>query len=54
MDTTWLFVAFLLVLLFAGISIIGALNRIREATEKSARLLEQLVAERTGETAKPE
>lgn len=54
MDSTWLFVAFLLILLFAGISIIGALHRIREATEKSARLLEELVAERAGTSIKPE
>lgn len=40
MEPTWLFVILILVVLFASISVIGALRRIASATEKTADLLE--------------
>jgi hypothetical protein len=36
-DLSWIPVAFFLLLLFGGISAIGALNRIRDAVEEIAR-----------------
>jgi hypothetical protein len=44
MDITWLFVVLVLVVIFASISVAGALRRIADATEKSASDLEKLVA----------
>lgn len=44
MDPTWLFVILILIVLFASISVIGALRRIANATEKSAAHLEALAA----------
>jgi hypothetical protein len=42
MDITWVFVLILLVVIFAAISVIGALRRIAAATEASAAHLETL------------
>ncbi|MEG9248191.1 hypothetical protein V6S67_08850 [Arthrobacter sp. Soc17.1.1.1] len=39
----WFLAVLILVILFSSISIIGALHRIRDAGERSAALLEQLV-----------
>jgi hypothetical protein len=44
MDITWLFVVLVLVVIFASISVTGALRRIADATEKSAADLEKLSA----------
>jgi HAMP domain-containing protein len=44
MDATWLLVIVILLVLFASISVIGALRRIADATERSAALLETLVS----------
>jgi hypothetical protein len=44
MDITWLFVVLVLVVIFASISVAGALRRVADATEKSASDLEKLVA----------
>ncbi|MGH3651625.1 MAG: hypothetical protein ACRDT3_01585 [Glutamicibacter sp.] len=41
MENTWFLVVLILVNLFASISIIGALNRIRNASEKALVLLEE-------------
>jgi len=40
MDPTWLLVVLILIVLFASISLIGALRRIRDATEKTLAILE--------------
>jgi hypothetical protein len=40
MDPTWLLVVLMLIVLFASISIVGALRRIRVATEKTLAILE--------------
>jgi len=37
MDFSWIVVGFLLLVLFGGISVIGALNRIRDAVEEIAQ-----------------
>jgi HAMP domain-containing protein len=50
MDPTWLLVVLILIVLFASISIIGALRRIRDATEKTLAILETRA---TGENAGP-
>jgi hypothetical protein len=42
MDNTWALVLLLLLLFFGGISVIGALRRIADATEASAAHLETL------------
>lgn len=39
MDPTTLLVVLILVVLFAGISVVGVLRRIAAATEKTAKLL---------------
>ncbi|WP_177216764.1 hypothetical protein [Mycetocola miduiensis] len=44
MDITWLFVVLVLVVIFARISVAGALRRIVDATEKSASDLAILAA----------
>jgi hypothetical protein len=44
MDITWLLVAFLLLALFSGISIVGALRRIATATEQTATDVQALLA----------
>jgi hypothetical protein len=44
MDTIWLFVAFMLLILFSSISIIGALRRIATATEQTATDVQALLA----------
>ena len=44
MDLTWLLVAIGLVVLFASISVVGALRRIATATEKTAADLDILLA----------
>lgn len=36
MDISWIFVGLLLLVVFGGISVIGALNRIRDAVEEIA------------------
>ncbi|MEC5148888.1 hypothetical protein [Cryobacterium sp. GrIS_2_6] len=43
MDLTWLLVAVLLLVLFASISVIGALLRIATATEKTAADMKALL-----------
>jgi len=40
MDITWLLVVLILIVLFASISIVGALYRIRNASEKALAILE--------------
>lgn len=40
MDITWLLVTLILIVLFASISIVGALHRIRNAGEKAAAMME--------------
>lgn len=45
MDPLWLFVILILIVLFASISIVGALHRIRDASERAAQLLEKHLAE---------
>ncbi|MDJ0315834.1 hypothetical protein [Arthrobacter antibioticus] len=44
MDTTWLLVVLILIVLFASISIVGALQRIRNASEKPLAILESQTA----------
>ncbi|MGZ0212551.1 MAG: hypothetical protein ACKVI4_08735 [Actinomycetales bacterium] len=44
MDPNFLLLAVVLILLFASISIVGALHRIRDATEKTLALLEARAA----------
>lgn len=53
MDPTWLYVILILVVLFASISVIGALRRIAVATEKSAAHLETLAAASVTESGSP-
>lgn len=43
MDSSWLMIILILIVLFASISIIGALHRIRSATERAVVLLEAKV-----------
>ncbi|MFP7761500.1 hypothetical protein [Marisediminicola sp. LYQ134] len=45
MDPNFFLVAILLVVLFASISIVGALHRIRDATEKTLALLQGQVSD---------
>lgn len=45
MDVTLVLVVLVLIVLFTGISVVGALNRIRNATEKSLVILEKLAAD---------
>jgi len=40
MDITLLLVVLILLVLFAGISVVGALHRIRDASEKALAILE--------------
>jgi hypothetical protein len=40
MDPIWLLVALIVVVMFASISIVGALHRIRDASEKTLAILE--------------
>lgn len=40
MDPTWLLVVLILIVLFASISVVGTLRRIRDATEKSLVILQ--------------
>lgn len=48
MDITWLLVVLILVVLFASIDIVGALHRIRDASETAVALLEdQAVRQKT-------
>ncbi|WP_170211124.1 hypothetical protein [Cryobacterium flavum] len=42
MNPTWPEVALILIALFASISVVGTLRRIRDATEKTVDLLERL------------
>lgn len=49
MDITWLLVLITLIVLFAGISAIGALRRIRDATEKTLAILEAQATARNDE-----
>ncbi|MDQ0276596.1 hypothetical protein QO003_000899 [Arthrobacter silviterrae] len=44
MDITLLLVVLILVVLFASISVVGALHRIRDASEKALALLENQAA----------
>lgn len=44
MDITWLLVVLILIALFASISIVGALHRIRNASEKALAILESQTA----------
>jgi uncharacterized membrane protein len=46
MDVTWLLVVLILVVVFASISVVGALHRVRDAVERSERLMERVLAER--------
>lgn len=41
MDITWLLVVLILIVLFASISIVGALHRIRNASENALAILER-------------
>lgn len=45
MDITWLLVVLILIVLFASISIVGALHRIRKASEKALAILESQTAQ---------
>jgi hypothetical protein len=47
MDPNFFLLALVLVVLFASISIVGALRRIRDAVEKTAAILEAQAADRT-------
>lgn len=48
----WFMVVLILVVLFGGISVVGALRRIRDATEKMLAILEaQVVAGNVGESS---
>lgn len=47
MDPIWLFVVFILIVLFASISVVGALHRIRDASEKTLAILEEQAARRS-------
>ncbi|GAB3136287.1 hypothetical protein [Marisediminicola antarctica] len=49
MDPIWLLVALILIVLFASISIVGALHRTRDASEKMLAILEAQTASRTSE-----
>jgi len=49
MDPTWLLLILTLIVLFASISIIGALRRIRDATEKTLAIVEAQAAARAAE-----
>ncbi len=40
MDITWLLIILILIVLFASISFVGALYRIRNASEKTLTILE--------------
>ena len=40
MDTTWLLVILILIVLFASISIVGTLRRIRDAAEETLLILQ--------------
>lgn len=44
MDPTWLLIVLILIVLFASISVVGALRRIRVATEKSLVILQSLAS----------
>jgi len=46
MDPNFLLLALVLVVLFASISIVGALHRIRNASEKTLAILEAQIAEK--------
>jgi hypothetical protein len=49
MDPIWLLVVLILVVVFASISIVGTLHRIRDASEKTLAILEaQTVARNPG------
>jgi ABC-type lipoprotein release transport system permease subunit len=50
MDPNFLLLALVLVVLFASISIIGALHRIRNASEKALAILEAQVADKATRT----
>jgi hypothetical protein len=50
MDITWLLVILILVIIFASISIVGALHRIRDASETAVALLEQHAARQKSES----
>ncbi len=51
MDITWLLVVLILIVLFASISIVGALHRIRDASEKATSLLEDQAARQKTESS---
>lgn len=51
MDITWLLVVLLLLVLFASISIVGALHRIRDASEKALAILETQSARQAKENS---
>lgn len=51
MDLTWLLVVLTLIVLFAGISIVAALRRIRDAAEKMLAILEARVASRNDDNS---
>ena len=44
MDITWLLVVLILIVLFASISIVGALHRILNASERALAILESQIA----------
>lgn len=44
MDPIWLLVILILVVVFSSISIVGALHRIRDASEKTLEILEAQTA----------
>ena len=44
MDPLWLLTVLILIVVFASISIVGALHRIRDASEKTLALLEAQAA----------
>jgi len=46
MDPNFLLMALVLVVLFASISIVGALHRIRNASEKTLAILEAQIADK--------
>ncbi len=43
MDISWILLIIILILVFAGMSVVAVLRRIAEATERSADQLEKLV-----------
>ncbi|AIY02620.1 hypothetical protein ART_3021 [Arthrobacter sp. PAMC 25486] len=51
MDITWLLVVLILIVLFASISIVGALRRIRAASEKALAILEDQSARQATENS---